>query len=132
TVSLEVDNQTGKVSVKPKEVSNNKSFATAEEVAKAINESEKSTTVKSADDSLIKVDEKKNTTKPFETEYAISLGEKAKKTIEDVTTKKITVTGGEQQADSFTVAEGGEIKVISTGDDGIVEVGADASKKAIT
>lgn len=107
-------------------------FATAEDVAKAINESEKSTTVKSADDSLIKVDEKKNTTKPFETEYTISLGDKAKRLLEDVTTKKITVKGGEQQANSFTVAEGGDIKVISTGDDGIVKVGADASKKAIT
>lgn len=132
TVSLEVDNQTGKVSVKPKESNNNKNFATAEDVAKAINESEKSTTVKSSDDSLIKVDEKKNTTKPFETEYTISLGDKAKKAVEDVTTKKITVKGGEQQANSFTVAEGGDIKVISTGDDGIVKVGADASKKAIT
>lgn len=131
-VSLEVDNQTGKVSVKPKEPNNNKNFATAEDVAKAINESEKSTTVKSADEALVKVDEKKNTTKPFETEYTISLGEKAKKTIEDVTNKKITVTGGETEANSFTVAEGGNIKVISTGEDGIVKIGADVSKKAIT
>lgn len=131
-VSLEVDNQTGKVSVKPKEPNNNKNFATAEDVAKAINESEKSTTVKSADEALVKVDEKKNTTKPFETEYTISLGEKAKKSIEDVTNKKITVTGGETEANSFTVAEGGNIKVISTGEDGIVKIGADVSKKAIT
>lgn len=131
-VSLEVDNQTGKVSVKPKEPNNNKNFATAEDVAKAINKSEKSTTVKSADEALVKVDEKKNTTKPFETEYTISLGEKAKKTIEDVTNKKITVTGGETEANSFTVAEGGNIKVISTGEDGIVKIGADVSKKAIT
>lgn len=131
-VSLEVDNQTGKVSVKPKEPNNNKNFATAEDVAKAINESEKSTTVKSADEALVKVDEKKNTTKPFETEYTISLGEKAKKPIEDVTNKKITVTGGETEANSFTVAEGGNIKVISTGEDGIVKIGADVSKKAIT
>lgn len=107
-------------------------FATAEDVAKAINESEKSTKVKSADDSLVKVDEKKNTTKPFETEYTISLGDKAKKAVEDVTTKKITVKGGEQQANSFTVAEGGDIKVISTGDDGIIKVGADTVKQAIT
>lgn len=131
-VSLEVDNQTGKVSVKPKEPNNNKNFATAEDVAKAINESEKSTTVKSADEALVKVDEKKNTTKPFETEYTISLGDKTKKAIEDVTSKKITVTGGETEANSFTVAEGGEIKLISTGDDGIVKIGADVSKKAIT
>ncbi|WP_187106583.1 YadA-like family protein [Fusobacterium necrophorum] len=132
TVSLEVDNQTGKVSVKPKEASNNKSFATAEDVAKAINDSEKSTTVKSEDETLIKVNETKKHDKAFETEYTISLGEKAKKTIEDVTTKKITITGGETEANSFTVAEGGNIKVISTGEDGIVKVGADASKKAIT
>lgn len=118
--------------MKPKEPNNNKNFATAEDVAKAINESEKSTTVKSADEALVKVDEKKNTTKPFETEYTISLGEKAKKTIEDVTNKKITVTGGETEANSFTVAEGGNIKVISTGEDGIVKIGADVSKKAIT
>lgn len=127
--SLTVDSNTGMVSAEKKDGNH---FATAEEVAKAINESEKSTTVKSADDSLVKVDEKKNTTKPFETEYTISLGEKAKKTIEDVTTKKITVSGGETEANSFTVAEGGNIKVISTGEDGIVKVGADASKKAIT
>ncbi len=107
-------------------------FATAEDVAKAINESEKSTTVKSADDSLIKVDEKKNTTKPFETEYTISLGEKAKKTIEDVTSKKITVTGGETEANSFTIAEGGDIKVISSEENGILTVGVDTNKKAVT
>lgn len=107
-------------------------FATAEDVAKAINESEKSTTVKSADEVLVKVNETKKSTKPFETEYTISLGDKAKNAIEKVTTKKITVTGGETEANSFTVADGGEIKLISTGGDGIVKVGADTSKKAIT
>ncbi|MDK4502309.1 YadA-like family protein [Fusobacterium necrophorum] len=107
-------------------------FATAEDVAKAINDSEKSTTVKSEDETLIKVNETKKHDKAFETEYTISLGEKAKNAIEKVTTKKITVSGGETEANSFTVAEGGNIKVISTGEDGIVKVGADASKKAIT
>lgn len=107
-------------------------FATAEDVAKAINESEKSTTVKSADEVLVKVNETKKSTKPFETEYTISLGDKAKNAIENVTKNKIIVTGGETEANSFTVAEGGNIKVISTGEDGIIKVGADTSKKAIT
>lgn len=107
-------------------------FATAEDIAKVINESEKSTTVKSADEALVRVNETKKSTKPFETEYTISLGDKAKNAIEKVTTKKITITGGETEANSFTVADGGDIKVISTEDDGIVKVGTDTSKKAIT
>lgn len=107
-------------------------FATAEDIAKVINESEKSTTVKSVDEALVRVNETKKSTKPFETEYTISLGDKAKNAIEKVTTKKITITGGETEANSFTVADGGDIKVISTGDDGIVKVGTDTSKKAIT
>ncbi|MDK4522722.1 YadA-like family protein [Fusobacterium necrophorum] len=127
--SLTVDSNTGMVSAEKKDGSH---FATAEDVAKAINDSEKSTIVKSVDETLVKIDEKKNTTKPFETEYTISLGDKTKKAIEDVTSKKITITGEETEANSFTVAEGGNIKVISIGNDGIVKVGADASKKAIT
>lgn len=107
-------------------------FATAEDIAKVINESEKSTTVKSADEALVRVNETKKSTKPFETEYTISLGDKTKNAIEKVTTKKITITGGETEANSFTVADGGDIKVISTEDDGIVKVGTDTSKKAIT
>ena len=127
--SLTVDSNTGMVSAEKKDGSH---FATAEDVAKAINESEKSTTVKSADEVLVKVNETKKSTKPFETEYTISLGDKAKNAIENVTKNKIIVTGGETEANSFTVAEGGNIKVISTGEDGIIKVGADTSKKAIT
>ena len=120
---------TGTVSAEKKDGT---SFATAEDVAKAINDSEKTTTVVSGDEKLLKVTSKEDKTKPLNTEYTISLGDTAKKAIEDVTKNKITVKGGEQEANSFVVSEGGSIDVVAEEKDGIVKVGVDSKRKAIT
>ena len=120
---------TGTVSAEKKDGT---SFATAEDVAKAINDSEKTTTVVSGNEKLLKVTSKEDKTKPLNTEYTISLGDTAKKAIEDVTKNKITVKGGEQEANSFVVSEGGSIDVVAEEKDGIVKVGVDSKRKAIT
>ncbi|MGC7590025.1 ESPR-type extended signal peptide-containing protein [Bisgaard Taxon 46] len=64
----------------------------------------------------------------------IGLGDKAKNAIDNVTTKKITITGGNTKAHTFTVAEGGDIKVIAKpgNEPNIIEVAADTVNKAIT
>ena len=120
---------TGTVSAEKKDGT---SFATAEDVAKAINDSEKTTTVVSKDEKLLKVTSQQDKTKPLNTEYTISLGDTAKKAIEDVTKNKITVKGGENEANSFVVSDGGSIDVVAEEKDGIVNVGVDSKRKAIT
>lgn len=64
----------------------------------------------------------------------IGLGDKAKNAIDNVTSKTITVTGGTSQANQFTVAEGGSIKVIAKPNDplNLIDIAADATNKAIT
>ena len=127
--TLTVD-PSGKVSTEEKK--DGDYFATAKDVAKAINESEKTTTVVSKDEKLLKVTSQQDKTKPLNTEYTISLGDTAKKAIEDVTKNKITVKGGENEANSFVVSDGGSIDVVAEEKDGIVNVGVDSKRKAIT
>ncbi|VEI57893.1 autotransporter adhesin [Pasteurella multocida] len=74
------------------------------------------------------------TTKVDERNITIGLGNKAKNAIDKVTTREITVTAGNTRANSFTIADGGDIKVIAkpSNEPNIIEVAADTVNKAIT
>ncbi|WP_424411659.1 YadA-like family protein [Pasteurella sp. PK-2025] len=63
----------------------------------------------------------------------VGLGQKAKEAIDGVTSNTIKVTGGNTQANSFAVKNGGDIKVVAKKNNSdIIEVGADTALKAIT